>query len=82
MNRDLINLNDLSNTIVNRTGISSEVIETIIHYHWRTIIHAVKLNKIVTVDDYVELSYESNGDGEDLIMMRLTPKTRKYLKKN
>jgi hypothetical protein len=70
-----LSLNDVSETIIRRVSGSVDTVETILHFHWRLILHSLLHHDRVVVDDYIIIQKDREG-----FRLELTPKTQAYLK--
>ena len=61
-----LSLDEVSHTIMKRTGSNHNLIETVLHYHWRIIIHTLRHYRSVEIDDYLTIRREK---GEFIITM-------------
>ena len=69
-----LSLDEVSHTIMKRTGSNHKLIETILHYHWRIIIHTLRHHRSVEIDDYLVIHRQA-----DQFVLDLTPKIKAYL---
>lgn len=70
-----LSLNDVSESIIRRVSSNVDTVETILHFHWRLILHSLLHHDRVVVDDYIIIQKVNEG-----YQLELTPKTQAYLK--
>lgn len=69
-----LTLDEVSHTIMKRTGSNHHLIETVLHYHWRIIIHTLRHYRSVEIDDYVTISRDKGQ-----FIVKMSPKIMEYL---